>query len=83
MAKYIVDFQVFIDGKVETGTIGVSSPTNDHQPNRVKNEVTKQYRLKYPDARGVSVVIAKATPVTTDAYKKASAGFIEIKSEKV
>jgi len=82
MSRFIIDFEVIIDGKPTTGTIGVSSPTTDYYPNRVKNEVEKQYRLKYPDAKAVSSVILNKTEVTTDQYKQASAGFIEIKSDK-
>ena len=83
MPKYIVSFIVTIDGPKhqETGTIGVSSPTTDYHPNRVKSTVEEQYRQKFP-GKPVAVVIQKARQATNQEYLKASAGFIEIKKGK-
>ncbi len=81
MAKFIVTFQVMLDGKPhnETGTIGVSSPTTDYYPNRVKDTVVEQYRSKFPNAKAVAVKIIKADEVTNEQYLQEAANFIEIK----
>jgi hypothetical protein len=81
MAKFIITFQVTIDGnKTETGTIGLSSPTTDYYPNRVKDTVVEQYRKKYPDAKNVAVKIISPQQVTNEQYLQSATNFIEIKA---
>jgi hypothetical protein len=80
MSKFIISFRVTIDGqKIETGTIGVSSPTTDYYPNRVKNTVTQQYRIKYPSAKNFAVNIMTHQQVTDEQYVAGAKYFIEIK----
>lgn len=79
MAKFIITFLVTIDGtKTETGTIGVSSPTTDYYPNRVKDTVVKQYRKKFPAAQAVAYKMLKKDQVTDEQYRNGAEDFIEI-----
>jgi hypothetical protein len=79
MYYFIVTYQALIDGgNMQTGIIGVDSPTNTHQPNRVKDAVKKHYRNKFPNAKNVAVVLLKKEAVTKEKYFEASPGFLKL-----
>lgn len=68
-----------VNGKTHTGTIGA---TGDYNPNAVKRVVSEQYRIDYPDAKNVAVVILDVKEVSSEQYKEASKSMIHLTTKK-
>jgi hypothetical protein len=79
MYKYIVTFQVFIDGtNSEIGTTGSISNSSELNQDGLKSLITRHYLKTYANSK-ISVIIRNVHLSTNDEYAEAEKYFTQLK----